>query len=110
MPNTNISLWAGYNTSIVSINSKLCLHPHTKPLNSNFKVVDMEKIASLIKERPYESDTLQVLEAFVATEFASNNATYSFEANKALIKIYQAFPEHLKAELLANIFEMALIR
>ena len=70
----------------------------------------MEKIKSLIKDRPYESDTLQILEAYVATEFSSNNEAYSFDANKALIKIYQAFPEHMKAEVLANIFEMALVR
>ena len=70
----------------------------------------MEKIKALIQSRPYESDTLQVLEAFVATEYSSNSEGYDFEANKALIKIYQAFPEHRKNEVLGNIFEMALLR
>ena len=72
--------------------------------------LSMEQMKSMIRDRPYESDTLQVLEAFVTTEYSSINEAYSFDANKALIKIYQAFPEHMKAELLANIFEMALVR
>ena len=69
-----------------------------------------EALGLLIRTRPYESDTLQALEGFVATEYSSNGATYDFEANRALLKIYQLYPEHLKLDVLANIFILTLYR
>ena len=71
---------------------------------------DSGVLKTLIRTRPYETDTLQALESFVTTQSSSNGLIYDFEANKALLKIYQLYPEYFKPDLVANVFTLTLMR
>ena len=70
---------------------------------SNFAAIQL-----LHTSRPYEQATRQTLEEYVKTQ--CTEATYDFEANKALIKNYQCFPEHFDADVCAKVLALSLMR
>jgi len=69
---------------------------------------DHENIRDLNLNKPYEASTLSKLESHVETQFNSGN--YDFEANKALLKIYQCYPDLLKVNILEKVLVLSMMK
>ena len=59
----------------------------------------------MYESNAYASETGTALEAYVKKQMGG--AEYDFEANKALMKYYQYFPEKVNAELVVNVLMLA---
>jgi translation initiation factor 3 subunit K len=62
----------------------------------------------LIRMKTYESGTLTTLAAYAETQ--AKNKTYDFEANKALMKIYQCYPDLADADVIAKLLVLSMMR
>lgn len=65
-------------------------------------------IQELIRNKPYESATLTALTAHVTSQ--TQTGTYDFDANKALMKIYQCYPDLANADVIANTLVLSMMR
>jgi hypothetical protein len=66
------------------------------------------EIANLYMSKPYEAQTASVLADYVAEQSASG--TYDFEANKALLKIYQCVPDLANLDVIVKLLALSLMR
>ena len=65
-------------------------------------------ILSLIENSPYDESTEKALTEYVLEEF-NGTKPYLFEANKALMKIYQINANNTKADIVARIMALSLM-
>jgi len=67
-----------------------------------------QQLLALVESAPYDVSTATGLEAFVVAQLA--NKTYDFTANKALLKNYQVNPTTAKADFVAKLLILSLMR
>lgn len=67
-----------------------------------------ESVEAMLKKSPFDSSNQDTLEAFVDAQ-ASGNGLYSLDANRALLKLYQFSPQHMKEDKVAVILLLALL-
>ena len=67
-----------------------------------------QQLLTLVETAPYDVATAVGLETFVAAQLA--NKTYDFTANKALLKNYQVNPTTAKADFVAKLLILSLMR
>jgi len=67
-----------------------------------------EYVESLMTKAPYKTSNQSILEAYVDAQ-ASGEDSYYFEANKALLKIYQFLPESANPNKVALVLLLAML-
>jgi len=67
-----------------------------------------EYVESLMHKAPYKTSNQSTLEAYVDSQ-ASGEGSYFFEANKALLKIYQFLPKSADPDRVALVLLLAMI-
>lgn len=66
------------------------------------------ELKDLYEKDPYGDATVAKLEAYAKEELAGSSV-YDFEANKALVKYYQCFPDKTNVDMLLGVLMMALM-
>jgi translation initiation factor 3 subunit K len=66
-----------------------------------------ESIQKLVESNRYSPDIIPELEKYVASQVA--NKTHDTEANLALLKLYQFYPEKNNSQVVANILLKAIM-
>ena len=59
-------------------------------------------------QNPYTTDNAKLLEESILSQ-AAGKSKYKFEANKALLKYYQATPENANLDIAASILLLSLV-
>lgn len=67
-----------------------------------------QQLLAQVESAPYEVSTATALEAFIVSQLA--NKTYDFAANKALLKNYQVNTSTAKADFVAKLLILSLMR
>ena len=71
--------------------------------------MSLAEISKAIDQAPYAPQTEALLEKYVVTQLSSN--TYDFEANKALLKVYQTNSSPVvKIDIITDVLTLALMR
>eukprot|EP01041_Mallomonas_annulata_P000559 gene559-1075_t len=72
------------------------------------KPTNYAAMKALYEKSPYDVTTATSLEQYVLLQMTDGK--YDFEANRILLKLYQCYPEISKAETIANILVLSLMR
>ena len=66
------------------------------------------QIKALISAKPFDPLTVAQLESYASQQ--ATTGTYDFDANKALLKFYQCYPDQLKVDVVASVLVLSLTK
>lgn len=70
----------------------------------------VETCREVLRQKPYDRSSVATLEQFVTECAASNGNIYDFEIMKALLKLYNVYPDESKVEIVVSVLAMALMQ